>query len=174
LNATAKAASGWALSSMKGHGTGREGLRWSAVLLRDGRKVATVDEDGGGGPLRIDWLGAPAQRVENAAALEASAAALPPLVLGSGRPLPQNADTMLGGMADDAADAAKVRRLLKAKTLFQLKSDAPGTYWTLSQRYTPQVGAALRAQHGENLVRILNEEPEQAEAAVLAAKGGVT
>lgn len=42
------------LKSLKDHGTGLEGYRWSAKLYRGERLLGVVNEDATGGPLRIE------------------------------------------------------------------------------------------------------------------------
>jgi hypothetical protein len=44
------------ISNFKKHGTGMEGERYSLTILRDGVPTAEVNEDGEGGPLRVEGV----------------------------------------------------------------------------------------------------------------------
>jgi hypothetical protein len=111
-----------------------EGEGYNAKLLRDGKAVALVDDDGCGGCLRISWndraetsvpisvesydgrtysyMGSPEE-----ALLVEHCKGLPP-VMSSGEGMKQDVELFIAMLAGEALTLRDMRRALKKKTLF--------------------------------------------------------
>ena len=150
---------------MKGFKTwrGMEGGGYQFTLLHEGSPVATVTEEGNGGPLRIDWHGVSwngsalplssdataAQKRKAAAqtaltrkakaALADIVAATPPISVGGGYTVNADEDIVLGSLAE----VADVRKLTKKKTAI---ADG-GKLYTLNAPFTPAVAAHVAAKY---------------------------
>jgi len=146
---------------------GMEGEGFNAVLCRDGKKVALVDDDANGGPLDYHWADWSAPKVEV------------PTVNWEGKPwvrkcTPEEAefvkfvraqpgaeafepeDTFVCALVDELAAEKKLRRWCKTQTVVRVKGAKPGDYVLYKVPYSPKVAAAIRSRFPD-VEEIVNE-----------------
>lgn len=123
---------------------GRQGQGFSATLLADGRKVATVTDEANGGAYWFTWLDKAAE-----AELDALAASLPKRSLGAGYgDFQPDRDTVL----DDMVQAEQLRKLLATKVVM---ARPDGEVVTLTKvKPTPDVLAMASARYPDH--KLLN------------------
>ena len=80
---------------------GRDGIAYSFNLMANGRYVARVRNAGDGGMTTIDWKDRTLEPL-----FEQLAKALPPVAMGSGRPVPSDLSLVLAQLADEVAASA--------------------------------------------------------------------
>lgn len=166
---------------------GRDGHGFSANLLADGKKVATLLDEACGGQMRIDWLlDAPEGRrvletaftefvraeYERGGGHEGYLARMQALGLhfegDSGLTNDQaKAEYWINQYVDRAETRKKLLRWCKTKTVFGLV-DEPGKYRTLTRPYTPAGEQFIRQQYGERVKFVVNPGDEATVEAALA------
>lgn len=157
----------------------RDGGGYQYTLLHNGKAVATVTNDGNGGPTDIHWMAmtwngslevgfnanaTPAQVKKATAqyalskaakdALDAFVAALPPHHY-HGMDLKVDA----GWVAEELVNIAETRKSLRSKTLFRVN----GTEYQIKAVYDAKVAAYIKGKYPTAV--ILNEDPAYAVAA---------
>jgi hypothetical protein len=136
---------------------GHEGPGFYCILWVDGVKGAEVINQGDGGMCYWHWFNKEAEKtwVDHVAAQPELEDEF------GGKPYKQDQDTVIAGLVDDYEIRKHLVRLCKTKTLYRLKKD--DSVWEMRVRYAPEVGAKLRAKHGDNLHEIINETMKQEE-----------
>jgi len=155
----------------------RDGGGYQLTLTHLGKPVATVTNDGNGGPTSIDWLNmtwdgrvshgynaTPAQtKKANAqyplslaakAAMDALVASLPPHHY-HGMDLKVDASWVV----EELANIVSTRKSLRTKTIFQVN----GTEYQIKAAYDAKVAAYIKGKYPTAV--ILNEDPAYAVAA---------
>ena len=157
----------------RSHGNGMDGPRWSCVLVINGVKAATVNEDGDGGPLRIDWSRSATSLKEG---LISYIKLLPPAVSHYGS-LPMTEDLFIETLVDhhvftvklykDCAKYVCVRRLGQPKTEYSIFK-GPFTV-DLKESLIKKFGADIEFLN-ETVANqsAITQTPEEKEHAVLA------
>ena len=125
---------------------GMEGQGFNATLCRDGKPIAHVDDEGCGGCYNWRWLVKDAEALFKAHVKQQ----LPAVEF-------EPEDHFISRLVDELQEERTLRRWCKGKTVFRLKADAPGSYHTLTSRYSAAAAAHLRRKHGELLGEIVNE-----------------
>ena len=169
-------ATGFALKGLKTWRT-HDGGAYQYTLTHNGKAVATVTEDGLGGPIDIRWMSmtgdgnfavwfnaTPAQIKKATAqyalskaakdALDAFVASLPPHHY-NGKDLKVD----VGWVAEELVNIAETRKSLRSKTLFRVD----GTEYQIKAVYDAKVAAYIKHTHPTAI--ILNEDPTYAVAA---------
>jgi len=156
---------------------GNEGLGFNAELCRDGKPVAYVMDDAGGGMYRWEWYDREAPRTKvsvgglcggeherNATPEEARLLAhvrtLPKeeSEWDKGMSYPVNDEIFVGGLVDDYENDRRLRRVCKTKVLFRLEGDKEGEYRTVKAAYDERTKAWMKATYGDAVVEVLNEK----------------
>ena len=155
----------------------RDGGGYQYTLTHNGKAVATVTENGLGGPIDIRWMSmtgdgnfavwfnaTPAQIKKATAqyalskaakdALDAFVASLPPHHY-NGKDLKVD----VGWVAEELVNIAETRKSLRSKTLFRVD----GTEYQIKAVYDAKVAAYIKHTHPTAI--ILNEDPTYAVAA---------
>jgi len=147
------------------------------TLYRDGKKVALYSDGDWGGEAQIDWLDCKAPRIEvkgiryggeafsyngtpEEALLTAHCAAIAPQPCewGDHKPVYTTPDIFIGELVSVWESANRLQKAAKTKTLFILKQKGREVEYAMNCPYTPEIKAHLEAEHGADLVRILNTE----------------
>lgn len=125
---------------------GMEGSGYNAVLTIDGKPVASIFNEGCGGPTYLRDV------IDRAAveAFEARVKALPPepLDMGDGetRMIAVTSDYFLGMLVEDVLEEKRLARLAKTNVVLRLPSDPPGQYRTIKGLALDEKGRAWIAQ----------------------------
>lgn len=112
---------------------GMDGVGYNATLMIDGKAVASIFNEGSGGPTYLRDVKDP----EAIKAFEAKVKALPPHVLPStteGFPamtVDVCVDFFLGMFVEDALEDQRVAKLCKKNLVLRRRGDAPGQYLTV-------------------------------------------
>lgn len=148
---------------------GMEGRGFNATLLRDGKKIAFVINEGNGGCLNISYTDAKGKALKMSesrgivAMLEAKVLALKPTKSDEKEPGGYSdrelfcLDIYLEELVEDVLEMRAVKRWCKTKTVIQEKGAKPGDFITYKRAYSPEMKAYVLKEHGAD-VRILNEE----------------
>lgn len=138
------------------------GMDWggyTCVVMKDGRQVCDVLEEGNGGEPRFIWQGG--WEGKDAMAMKEHCRKL-------GK-YPQRADDpckieldwdcalFVEHLVSEYEVEKRLRRLCKTKTLIRLKGDEEDAYRQYTVGYSPAVAQKIREKHGEALEEILNE-----------------
>jgi hypothetical protein len=142
------------IKNLKMHQT-QDGHAFTCTCYIDGEKAFTVEQDGWGGenfyfPIKPGDL-------KLLDAVQEHAKTLPPVVNPFGDPLPCNLDLWLEEVINQYLEDKEFKRKCKKKTLFRLKADKEGTYWTSNEPYSTAYADHLRRKYGDALVEIINE-----------------
>lgn len=129
---------GYALKGVKSF-EGREGYGYNAVLYKDGRKIATVLDEGNGGTTLIRWNDG--NRSKDVADFDAFLATLPPDTSMPGHSLSVDADLFLGRLVDAYGTLASLRRKVKKLVVFV----EGGKLYTCKPRPGTALDAAVKA-----------------------------
>ena len=144
----------------------RETDAFSAELWIDGELAAHVTNDGGGGDHMIRYVDRNHGRSAYETAFNAWTEAMPPVpvedewAIGRGfGPLEMDAELWISEEVERIALEQQLRRACGRNTLIRLEGDAANEWRTFkpAMKFTPEVGARLRAKHGANLIEIINE-----------------
>lgn len=154
--------------------TGHEGPGYNATLYRDGKKVALVIDDATGGEMEFEWLDFKAPRVtvdwfnykgepdqikctpEEALLYEHIRGKT--WAISDDDPNHQTSpDIYVDELVNDTIVNQTYARKCKKVTLYRLKSDGEGEYWSINRPYSPEVKAGIEKKHGDNLLEIFNE-----------------
>lgn len=130
---------------------GREGHGFNATLLRDGVEVALVYNDASGGETRFEWE----NRLEETR--------LNTFLKGrvwqyDGYTYPMNPDVFVEDLVTAYEFKKKIDRACKKQTVFSLKGDPEGKFWTYNKPFSPEVKATLVELYGDRLIKIWNAE----------------
>jgi len=155
---------------------GRDGYMLNCSLYKDGKKVATVVDDGNGGCLDIHFLDYKAPRVEVSGinymdkpfsykgtpqekVFQAYVNTLPTYDTEWSKNQHPDQEHVINEMVDEAENTKRLKRICKSKTLFTLKDDdTEDEFYSIKHPYCEKVRNHLEAKYGDNLGRILNEE----------------
>ena len=133
---------------------GMEGLGFNAELLRDGKPVAFVIDDGNGGQYNIRWYTRTTKTENEEQRLTEFVESHTHVNELNGKPYRAEPDTLIGELVDKYENNRKFKRLSKTRTLFRLKSD-PGDSWSsIRVPYSAEVTTRLIKQYGKDLVRV--------------------
>jgi hypothetical protein len=121
--------------TLKGHHELKtsDGYAMAGWLCCDGVKIATYEDGGYGGEMRVDYVGGGTGAVAAEAALIAHLAALPPMPAGyeGGEPMAWDVSCFIGHLADAAAHERRLNRLCMRNTVFTVPGDPEGELHTL-------------------------------------------
>lgn len=145
---------------------GREGSGLNAELLRDGKVVAFITDEGNGGMMWFDWT----DRMHGKSAEEDLFKAFVP-------PDPDDKDDEAQGKlspetikafameqwvnktVDDLLNAKRFKRMCKTKTLFQVGANVGSEeFFVIKGPYLPHVKEHLERKYAGQKLRIINEE----------------
>ena len=156
---------------------GRNGPGFSATLYNGGRKVALVRDEARGGAYWFDWLAThPDDRANDEAALDAHVATLPKWFPAD--PLPgqdptegyaMDRDTYLAQLVEDVENAARLRRVLKAKVIVRKADGSLVTFKGWKPDAVTLKRVALAIPDGT----VLNSLPVAEAVAILLAQPAV-
>jgi hypothetical protein len=152
---------------------GREGYGFNCNLYRKGKKVAFCYDDASGGPISIDWLGAPpcgatdtqwdewrAFRNEEEKLLNTHVATFPKVKSNfSDNELTIDPEWFVTELVNEYEHQKEVRKLKKActtKTLYKTKDCKPSGYYIWKRPFSEEVAVSIRKSEGED-VEIFNE-----------------
>ena len=121
-----------------------ETLCFSCSIYADGKRIATVQNRGFGGPHEYHPIDPEALKALEKYAAEWSEFDIEPL------------DDFVSQLVDDAAWAKKLRRDCKKKTLFRTADTAPNSWRVLKSPFSTAVKMWLTDKFGQD-VEILNE-----------------
>ncbi len=128
---------------------------FQATLYIDGKRAATVDNSGQGGPNFYHFDDRALER-----AFHAYCEGLPP------RPspfedfpysLPMNADMLVGEIMERLEIEKQYRQWCKKATVFRLKDDKPDVWRTIKGPFSPKARDFIVSKYGDRLAEILNE-----------------
>lgn len=126
---------------------------FNATLLRNGKKVAEVIQDGSGGETMVHW--ASGQESDLFAAF-----LLGKTYTFNGAVENHNTETMIGQLVDDFENKKKIKRWCKTQTVFRVAGDQDGTYRTLKTIYCPKTVEFIRQKYGNTIVELYDEKGE--------------
>lgn len=144
---------------------GMEGPGFSLDLHRDGKRVATVLEEGNGGMIRLHWTGrdeeAAFAKVVEARREEASDKKGEGGMISEKEMLtgPEAAGYLVTLMVGAFEAEKRFRRLVKTKTIFTLDDqyETQGAYQEIARPFTPELKAHILKKYAGRRVTILNE-----------------
>lgn len=131
---------------------GRDGYGFNAELLKDGKKIAFVIDEGCGGCLHYEWVD-----IKERDVLCEYVKTLPSLKTKFGD-ISADIDLYVSRLADDYETGKKFKRLCKTKTIFRLKSDNEDAYRMINRHFDSAVKVFLLKKYGESLGEIVNEK----------------
>ena len=140
---------------------GMEGYGFNCNLYRGKKKIGfCMDDASGGGMYPIDWLCNDAE--EEQRLLTEHIATLPPVPseLNPNNPLRIDEGWFVEELVskwEEEKDERKMRKQCQTKTLYKLRSDNEGRYWTWNVPFNQLAKSYLQTQHGDNLAEIINE-----------------
>ena len=144
----------------------RETDAFSAELWIDKKLAAHVTNDGGGGSHMILYVDRNHGRSAYETAFNAWTEAMPPVpctdewaIERDFGPLEMDAELWISEEVERIAWEQQLKRRCSRNTLIRIEGDGTDEYrsFTPALKYTPEVGARLRAKHGANLIEIINE-----------------
>lgn len=105
-----------------------DGFAMTGKLCADGRLIATYEDAGQGGEMRVDFVSH-----ADEAALVAHLATLPPMPPEYGdEPMPWDVACFIGHLADTAANDRRLKKLCAKKAVFTVPGDPEGEFRTLA------------------------------------------
>ncbi len=150
-----------------------DGYAYSATLLRDGKAVAEIRNDGNGGPTAIDWKDTRSVEVpwtnyegkpvtltcspEEARLYEHTRGMVWPNWTLPGKPPPYDPESLASELVETEIAMKSVLRKCARSTVFQLKTQKPGEYFTMNAKFGPAIRAELVAKYGDDLENVVNE-----------------
>ena len=141
-------------------GMSRETTAFNAELWIDGELAAHVENDGGGGDHMIRYVDRNHGESAFQKAFDAWTEAMPPAPADDDfGPMAMDAELWIGEEVERIALEQQLRRACGRNTLIRLEGDGANEWRTFKPavKFTPEVGARLRAKHGANLIEIINE-----------------
>ena len=146
-------------------------------LYRDGVKIAVYSAGDWGGEANIWWVDEKAPKVEvkgirfggeafsyqgtpEEALLTAHCATIPPepCEWGDHKPTYTTPDIFIENLVNDFDSNKRVEKYAKTKTFFLVKKNSQTLEYSINSPYTPALKAKIEADHGANLIKILNTE----------------
>lgn len=130
----------------------RDGYAFTYTLHIDGKPACTVEDEGHGGSLWVDWKPSGAKEAwgteGSAAAAKVAAyiATLPPITDPGQEPLVIDMELWLAGLSEEFVNDRKFGRLCKTKTVYRTEKDEEGSWRVVSRAYTPDLAEELRAR----------------------------
>ena len=141
-------------------GLSRETTAFNAELWIDGKLAAHVENNGGGGSHMIRYVDRNHGKSAYETAFNAWTEAMPPTPADDDfGPLEMDAELWISEEVERIAWEQQLKRRCSRNTLIRIEGDGTDEYrsFTPALKYTPEVGARLRAKHGANLIEIINE-----------------
>ena len=141
-------------------GMSRETTAFNAELWIDGEMAAHVENDGGGGSHMVRYVDRNHGKSAYETAFNAWTEAMPPTPADDDfGPLEMDAELWISEEVERIAWEQQLKRRCSRNTLIRIEGDGTDEYrsFTPALKYTPEVGARLRAKHGANLIEIINE-----------------
>lgn len=163
---------------------GHEGHGFNAELIKDGQPVAFVMNAADGGPCDFEWydngrprsaaevLNPPVRHMvevtnpnnghkyrvspEEAAFLDHTKDMVYDMLGHDNQPLHMGIDGYIEELVVTHSERKRLERACKTKTVFRLKAQRKGDYYTLNAPYTPQVHAHLVSKYGDQLEIVYN------------------
>ena len=150
-------------------GTG--GVGYNLDLYRNGRKIAEVIDEGGGGEVNICWLDRQAPLVAiniiNRGGEQHSCQGTPEqklfVELANSQTYTYYGHTGrkdAGILLEDIIESHRLKKDCKKKTVVKLVRDGEDSYTVIRTPYTPETRAWLTQKYGDQIVEIVNERPE--------------
>lgn len=131
---------------------GTDGYGFNVDLLKDGRRIAFVIDEGCGGCLHFEWLD-----IKDKGVLEEHVKTLPPLKSQYGD-MVLDIDLFVSSLVDEHESEKKLKRLCRTKTLFRLKADEVGSYRVINRQYDEKVKDFIKGKYGDGVEVIYNEK----------------
>ena len=139
----------------------QETVCFEAELVKDGKLVAHVSNEGRGGPDRMHFV-SPVARCEFEAYLDALPMEPSPYPEISKDDIKVSAEVFINRLIV-AIDAKKrLKRWCKTKVVYKTKACKKGEWIVVSTQPTPQAFAQVRAKIGDDLVAIANLDIDKA------------
>lgn len=145
---------------------GMEGLAYNFNLCRNGKKVASVHDDGNGGPLRVYWndITDPKEVFETSKGEQWRMTPEQHLLfkqLSEDEPIESpyiHEETFIAKLVDQYLNEKHEKQLCKKGTLVRLKGDK-GNEWRLFKcKFTSMVKQELVKEFGDKIEVVLNEK----------------
>lgn len=142
---------------------GREGDGFDAKLVRDGKVVAHVHDDGNGGMIFFDWEDRNAGALEKVfdAFIETERAKIPADKKNEFDMLERelwSGETFVSGLVDQTTLDRRFKRATKTHTLFQVDGQIGTGAWQQVKGVTPEARAWVLKKYAGRNVRIINDE----------------
>lgn len=139
---------------------GHEGNGYNCTLCKDGKKIASVIDQGDGGEPYFYFENKP---VEDA--LHAYVKTLPSIVSDYDDPkdptkkfeYTPDIASFVSGLVDDYDYAKRTKRLCKTQTVYRLDDTPKDSVMILKHLYNAEAKAHLEKKYGKRLVEIVNE-----------------
>ena len=131
------------MQKMEGH----DGYAWRATIKKGNTKVCDAYDDGWGGGVLIT----PHDPVAYAEFQEVANKEFSHYQF-------EREGALAGAIADATESIGRIKRKAKTNTLIQLKEDNEDEYRVIKTPYSASIGARLRAQYGDRMTFIVNEE----------------
>ena len=146
---------------------GMEGPGYNANLYRNRKKVAQVDDDAQGGPLRYHWLDYASPRVpltiinHEGKPWEMKVTPEEKLFIAHVRAHTKERfepeDMFVHNLVDGVLEDRQYKKWCRTKVCFRLKKHADGEWATIKGKYNAAYRRHLQSKYGDDLVEILNE-----------------
>lgn len=144
---------------------GMEGEGFDAQLVRDGRAVAHVHDDGNGGMIFIDWTdrehGESAHEKAFDAFIESERAKIPADQKNEYGMLEReifDGETFVSDLVDQTTLDRRFKRSCKTHTLFQVDGEIGTGQWKQVKGVTPEARAWIMKKYEGCRIRIINDE----------------
>ena len=138
---------------------GMDGIAYSCTLLRDGKKIANVINDGNGGPTYFGWV-IPGEEKPFEDYVKTLTYTF------EGETMPHNGETLVGEMLDELEKVKKIKRWSKKTMVFRLKGDEEGTYKTLKSIYNEAMRDWIIGKYGDKVEVIYDKDGKAVELPV--------
>ena len=131
----------------------------ATLYTRGGKRIATIIQDGSGGPVSIEFIDKAEEDafVAYIKTLPRDPLSTDPVIA---KMFPEGMevtdDIYISQLADLYRNDKRMSRLCKKETLFRLKGDGEGCYRTLNVKWGPTAKDYLDKHHGQNIEEILN------------------
>jgi hypothetical protein len=129
--------------------TGMEGSGFLCTIYMDGMKIGTAADYGDGGPINMhyDNISARPHLEDEAIRRHPDCVKHPYLAI----------ECMIGSLVIEKQKETTYKRKCAKNTLFILKTDKKGQYWTINKAFNKTTKSEIMAEYGNNLVEIINE-----------------
>lgn len=132
---------------------GMEGYGFNATLYRDGKKVCFVIDEATGGNYLYEWVDRKEETILRDYCKSLPKEHYPEHDI----TIDVDADMFVNELVIEFENYTQFKRKCKTATLFTLKTDEDGKYWSFKRTYCPDMKRFLQTKYGDQIKEIINE-----------------